>query len=56
MSSGGGMYGSNFEVHWREKSRETPKNESQGKSQALCAGRGSIGDKAVELKDHEEAS
>jgi hypothetical protein len=60
--SSGCKYGSNFEVHWREKSRETLKNESQSKADSI---RGYLnrftqaavrwGDKALELKDHEEA-
>ena len=60
--SSGCKYGSNFEVHWREKSREALKNESQSKADSI---RGYLnpfaqpvvrwGDKSLGLKDHEEA-
>jgi hypothetical protein len=43
--SSGCKYGSNFEVHWREKSCETLKNEPPSKADSI---RGY-------LQDHEEA-
>jgi hypothetical protein len=58
-----GKYGSNFEIHWREKNRETPKKESQSRSDTInrlfmfngyAHAVVQLADQRFELKDHEE--